>query len=124
MGVPGMNLLNMAMTVIQPTIVTYKKYASRTINSIGNYITTYDTSVDIPGSLQAVPRSAYQAYGLDYNKTFYTFYTSTNVIDTQRDVSGDQMTSGGFLYQCVSENDWFAIDGWTGVLLERIGPVA
>jgi len=122
MGTPGSNLLKQALTVIVPQIVTYYRALPRTTNAIGQYVTTYDTPVDVRGSFQAVPRNLYQAYGLDFQKSYYTFYTLNDIIDLQRDVSNDQIVFNSLRYQCESNNDWFAVDHWKGVLCCLIKP--
>lgn len=116
MTVPGSNLLLQALTVINPQYVTYYEVTGRTINSVGQFETSYAEGVTIRGSFQAVPKTLYQAYGLDLQKSYYTFYTLNNLIDIIRDVSNDQLSYDGKRYQCESNNDWFAQDGWKGVL--------
>jgi hypothetical protein len=115
MFVPGSNLLNLALTVIHKQMVTYHQATGRSQNSIGQFVTTYTNSAMV-GSFQPVDKKLYEAYGLDLQKTYATFYTSNNIIDIARDVSNDQITYNGQLYQCESNNDWFAQDGWKGVL--------
>ena len=115
MTVPGSNLLNQALTVIYRQVITYYLAGTRTQNSVGQWVTPY-TSSNIVGSFQPVPKNLYQAYGLDLQKTYATFYTSNNIIDVARDVSNDQIVYNSQRYQCESNNDWFAQDGWKGVL--------
>ena len=55
-------------------------------------------------------------YGLDLQKDYYTFYTSNDVLDIQRDVSGDQLIFNGKRYQVESNNDWYPMDGWKGII--------
>ena len=117
---PGSNLLLRASRLIGFTKVQYLKDLGRVTNEIGLDVTTYAAPVDIMGSLQAVPRSVYQAYGLDFQKNYLMFYTTTDVIDLARDVSGDMLQYGGKKYQLVSETDWMQIDGWTGVLCVQV----
>ena len=119
--IPGMNLLNMALTVIQRQTVQYYQYSGRSLNAVGQDVTTYLSPVDIVGSWQPVPRNLYMVYGLDLQKDYYTFYTSNNVLDVTRDVSGDQVAFKGRRYQVESENDWYQLDGWTGVLCVNLG---
>jgi hypothetical protein len=116
MNVPGSNLLKIALGVIKSQIIAYYLATGRTTNSVGQYVTTYADPQNIRGSFQAVPRNLYQAYGLDFQKNYYTFYTLNNIIDLQRDVSNDQIVFNGQRFQCESNNDWFAVDGWKGVL--------
>lgn len=119
--VPGMNLLNMALTVIQQQTVSYYQYDTRTLNTVGQYVTTYLPEVDIVGSWQPVPRKLYPVYNLDLQKDYFTFYTSNDVLDVGRDVSGDQIVYKGRRYQVESDNDWYKEDGWKGMLCVDIG---
>lgn len=118
--IPGSNLLVRASRLIGLATVQYLKDMGRTTNEIGLDVTTYADPIDVRGSLQSVPRSVYQAYGLDFQKNYLMFYTTTDVIDLSRDVSGDQLQYGGKKYQLVSETDWMQIDGWTGVLCVQV----
>ena len=122
MGTPGSNLLLQALTVIVPQTIAYYKALPRTTNAVGQYVTTYDSPVNVRGSFQAVPRNMYQAYGLDFQKNYYTFYTLNDIIDLQRDVSNDQIVFNNQRFQCESNNDWFAVDHWKGVLCCLIRP--
>lgn len=121
MNIPGVNLLNMALTIINGAAITYYSMIGRTSNAVGQFVTTYADGVIITGSFQPVPRNLYEQYGLDLQKTYYTFYTSNNLLDVLRNVSGDQIAFLGKRYQCESANDWFALDGWKGVLCVLIG---
>ena len=119
--IPGSNLLNLALTVIARQSVTYYKMIGRALNNVGQDVTTYEPPVVVTGSFQPVPRKLYQQYGLDLQKNYYTFYVSANFLDVARDVSGDQIAFNGIRFQCESNNDWYAIDGWKGVLCVEIG---
>jgi|SRR5690242_10757908 len=119
--IPGSNLLNIALRVIARQTVIYYKDRSRSQNSVGQDVTSYAGGVPIVGSFQPVPRQLYEKYGLDLQKDYYTFYTSNNVLDVSRNVSGDQIGFKGERFQCESSNDWFPMDGWVGVLCVKIG---
>lgn len=119
--IPGQNLLNMCLTLIAKQVITYYQFESRAPNAVGQDITTYLSPVSIVGSFQAVPRKLYREYGLDLQKDFSTFYTSNNLLDITRDVSGDQIVYNGRRYQVESDNDWYAQDGWKGVLCVDLG---
>lgn len=120
--IPGSNLLNMAFSVIGKQTVSYLRATGETVNAIGYKVPTFATAVSIQGSFQPVPRRLYQVYGLDMEKNYATFYTSLNVQDIQRAKQGDVVEFNNVRWLCQSENDWFAVDGWTGVLLVDIGP--
>ena len=121
MSVPGSNILKQALTVIASQTVIYYQYQGVTLNSVGQDVTAYSAPVLMKGSFQPVPRSLYQQYGLDFTKDYFTFYTSNNVLDVNRDISGDQIAYLGQRYQVEADNDWFAIDGWKGCLVVRVG---
>lgn len=118
---PGSNLLNRSLKIIAKQTVTYYKALARSLNDIGQDATEYDEPVSISGSLQPAPRALYEQLGLDLQKSYYTFYTSNNVIDVGRDASGDQFVFNSQRYQVESNNDWYAQDGWKGVLCVLIG---
>lgn len=120
MTVPGSNLLNQAFTVIARQTVNYYANTGRTTNSIGLDVTAYASVITLRGSFQPVPRKLYQQYGLDLQKSYYTFYCSANILDVARGVSGDQINFNGIRYQVESANDWFAMDGWVGVLCVQV----
>jgi len=119
--IPGQNLLKMAFSVIAKTTVSYFKFAGRSLNDVGQDITTYDPPFDITGSVQEVQRDMYDKFGLDLQNSYIMFYTETNVLDVGRDVSGDQLEWNGGRYQCESDTEWHPIDGWDSVLCVRIG---
>lgn len=120
--IPGSDLLDLALSVIDSQEISYYQASSRTLNSVGQYITTYNTPISLFGSFQPVPRQLYELYGLDLQRTYYTFYVSSDLIDLQREVSGDQLVFNSQRFQCQSNNDWFAVDGWKGVLCVLLGP--
>jgi len=118
--IPGSNLLKTALGIIAPQSVTYYQFISRDQSAKGQWVATYADPVTVPGSFQPVPRQLYEQYGLDFSRSYFMFYTNTNVISTERDVSGDQLVFDGKQYQCESNNDWIAIDKWKGVLCVQV----
>ncbi len=114
------NLLNMALTLVGIQQFSYYKFLSRETNSIGLDESVYASPIIVAGQIQAVPRNLYQAYGLDFQKNYIVFYISKDILDIKRDVSGDQIKYANKTFKCESETDWFAINGWTGVLSVEI----
>ncbi|OWK42193.1 phage collar protein [Fimbriiglobus ruber] len=115
----------MALSVIGKSSFTYLAFASRTPNQIGQDVTKYESPVPLQGSVQPVPRSLYQQYGLDFQRNYINVYVSRAVLDVTRDVSGDMIEFNGNSYQCLSITPWAAIDGWSAVLCIQVpnGPV-
>lgn len=120
MGVPGSNLLKQAFTAIAQQTVSYTSYTSRVTNAAGLDVSTYADPTPVKGSVQPVPRNKYEYLGLDLQKDYVMFYTSSPVIDLQRDVSGDKFSFNGRCYQCVSKTAWEGVDGWSSVLSVQI----
>lgn len=116
MNIPGNDLLEDALSVISSQEVIYYRAVSRALNNVGQYVTAYATGISIYGSFQPVDRKLYDQYGLNLQKVYYTFYTSNDLIDVKRDVSNDQLIFNGNRFKCESNNDWYVIDGWKGVL--------
>jgi hypothetical protein len=114
--IPGLNVLAMAFQAIAQQTVTYYKWVSAGENPIGQLVSLYEEPETITGSFQPVPRSLYQTQGLDFQKIYYTFYTTNNLLDVQRDTSGDVLVFEGHKFSCVSSNDWYTLDGWVGML--------
>ncbi len=121
MIIPGQNILNMALTIISRQSIVYYRYIGRIQNSVGQDVTHYQNGQIITGSFQPVPRKMYFTLGLDLQKDYYTFYTSNPILDVGRDISGDQISFNNQRFQCESDNDWYALDGWKGVLCVHIG---
>jgi hypothetical protein len=122
MSIPGQNILNMALQIIARQTIQYYQYQNRSLNQIGQDLTLYSNPINITGSWQPVPRKLYIVYGLDIQKDYFTFYTSNNILDITRDVSGDQVAFMGRRYQVESDNDWFQLYGWKGILCVDLGP--
>lgn len=119
--IPGQNLLAMALTMIARQNLLYYKAIGRELNDLGQYVTTFAEAIVLFGSWQPVPRQLMIQYGLDMQKDYYTFYTSNPVLDLDRDITADQVAFNGQLFQVESDNDWYALDGWKGILCIHTG---
>ncbi len=121
MSIPGQNILRMASQLIAFQTLIYYKFTGRSLNSVGQDIAHYDVGVSIRGSFQPIQKKLYPILGLDLQKKYYNFYSSTNMEDINRDVSGDQFGFQGQRYQAISDTDWFVQDGWKGILMIHLG---
>ena len=110
------NLLNAALTLTGSQSFLYIQNTGRVDNGIGQDIAQYNAPIQISGSVQAVPRNLFEVYGLDFQKQYLMFYVSRHILDVERDVSGDKIQYAGATYQCTSQTDWNAQNGWTGVI--------
>ena len=120
--IPGSNLLSRAVKLIAQQTVSYQQYTGRAQNENYAYVSTYAAAVNVMGSLQPVPKIMYEKLNLDFKKQYYNFFCQKDVIDLNRDVSGDVFTFNGELYKVESITDWFAMDGWVQALAVRTVP--
>ena len=78
--------------------------------------------VTIQGSVQPVPRSMYEANGLDFQKDYFSVYTTAPLSDLRRDKAPDMLDWNGRRFNVESKTDWAKQDGWKGALCCDIGP--
>lgn len=119
--IPGSNLLAQALTVITPSECLLYSQTGRTLNSIGQWVSTYADPVAVLASVQAVPRSVYKMMGLDWQKSYVQFYSVDLIQDLARDRSGDMLEWNGRRYEIQSKNDWRPMDGWSGIVGVDVG---
>ena len=120
MLIPGGNLLNQAFRLIGRQSFKYYKFKSRTPNTIGQDVTSYHPATLIQGSVQPVPRKLIEEYGLDLQANYLLFYISLDMLDVARGVAGDQIVFNNRTFNCLSETDWFPMDGWTAILAVQV----
>jgi hypothetical protein len=120
---PGSNTLALALSVLGSTSVNYFQYAGRTTNAGGVMLATYNAPIVITqGSVQAVKREKYDQLGLDFAKRYINWYVpNLDVVDLERDVSGDVIEVLGRRWQLIGSNDWLGVDGWKSIMAIDIG---
>lgn len=115
------NLLNTALRAIPKQSVDYYQFLSRETNEAGRDVSLYADAITLTGSFQAVSWDRIQFLGLDSEKEYVAFYTSNDLLNIERDTSGDQIGFQGKRYQIIGKpNDWVRQDGWNGVLCVKI----
>ena len=119
MSTPGSNIYRKAVRLIRQQTVSYRAWTGRATNAAGIDVNTYATAVDIKGSFQPVPRHRYADLNLDFNKSYVNFFCPQELLDLQRDVSGDIFTFAGITYKVESLTPWYAVDGWVEALAVR-----
>jgi hypothetical protein len=137
MRVPGSNVLRLALSVIGAQTVNWFQYASQAPGPTGKVVTTYAAPQTIPkGSVQPVDRARYNSYGLDFQKSYVTWFVpgfnaqsirrnpdgSGDIIETPVNLDGSLIPGTSRRYQCVGDTPWINEDGWNRVLGVDIGP--
>lgn len=127
------NLLNTALSIIPKQKFLYKKYISTRINDIGIKEDLYDVPIEVEGSVQAVQKSMYQQFGLDFTKSYIKILCSLdirnfdknrvyansehNLFDhNQTQTSADKVVWHGKEYLVENVTDWYVQDGWKRII--------
>lgn len=119
--IPGIGLYKLATSVIGTQQVQYYRFLNRATNSVGYDAANYADPVLIRGSLQAASWNQLQYLGLDLQKEYINFYTDHDILNVERDTSGDQLAYQGKRYQVIGKpSDWVRQDGWNGMLCVRV----
>lgn len=120
--VPGMNVAAVAMTAIWKQTITYYRNTGRELSAIGTFLSTYADPLTIRGSWQFQSRKVIEKLGLQLNATYAIFYSEwQNVVDIQRDMSGDVLIYGGNQYNVIqTPSDWDVEDNWVGVWCVKV----
>lgn len=116
MSVPSSVILQQALTAIRCAVIQYYRANGRTLNDVGQWLTTHDQPITVYGSFQPVPKKLYEQWGLNLQKSYYIFYSLQKIVDVKRDVSNDQISYNGERFQCESNTGWFRADSWDAVL--------
>lgn len=119
--IPGIDLLDVAFSVIESEIIRYRKYGDRTKNAQFQYVATYEPLFDMEASVQRVRRDQYVQFNLNFQRNYVQVFASYDMVDLERDSAGDQFIYKGNLYQLESQGSWFAQDGWATCLAVNIG---
>jgi hypothetical protein len=113
MSVPGMNVLNAALSVLGRQRVDYYRDVGRIVNAAGRDDTLYADPVVVAGSFQPLDMRTMQTLGLDMARNWATFHAPIDVIDPTRGKSGDELEYFGRRYHAHDAANWYAQDGWT-----------
>lgn len=120
MSIPGSNLLRRANRLIKFQSVQYYSASDRVLNSARQWVPGFAAPTALSASVQAVNRNSYADLGLNFNSFYVQVYASLNMVDLQRDASGDRFIYNGDLYQMENGQSWFQQDGWATCLAVRI----
>lgn len=120
MATPGSNLLKRARKLIKFQSIQYYKSTGRTLNAARQYVDSWGAAEPLSASVQAVNKTRYAQFGLDFAKFYVQVWASLDIIDLQRDSSSDRFLHNGDLFQMENGQTWFEQDGWAQCLAVRI----
>lgn len=116
------NLLRAASRIIPGQSIGYRAFTGNTKNAALIEVPSYAAAVPLAANVQAVPRTMYEALGLDLQRNYIIVYASKDLRDVKRDGASDQIDYAGRLYDVESNTDWFSQNGWRGALCVDVGP--
>jgi len=114
------NLLEQALTVIPGQHGQYMRFKSRTTNDAGQYVNKYFHPQKVYGSFQPVPRTLYEAMGLDYKKVYWMLFTTTVIKGLKRTKGVDRVMYSGMTFDVETEGGWQPVDGWGGLMMVKV----
>ena len=120
MAIPGLNLLNIAASVIATQPVQYKQWLSHTSTSAGQLVDVYDNLTSIRGSWQPASMTTIKNLGLDMSKQYRQLWTNVAIqlVDVNR--GADKIIADGYEWTPASSgDDWSSADGWRAVIFVR-----
>jgi hypothetical protein len=123
--VPGSNLLRRASRLIKFQTLQYYQFNTRAQNAAFQEVSYFNAPFPLKASVQAVSRNTYAQLGLDLQRQYLNVFASLDMIDLDRDASGDQFIwaerpGQNWLCQLESETSWYSRDGWAECLAVRI----
>ncbi|QOV06234.1 hypothetical protein CPT_Maja_014 [Burkholderia phage Maja] len=110
-----------AASVIALTPVPYLRFTERKLNPARQWVTDYAPAVDIPMSVQRVPRNKYVQFNLEFQRNYVRLFAPLEMVDLDRDCGGDIIVWHGRQYKIESQNTWYLQDGWAMALAVDLG---
>ena len=117
----GSNILTDVFKTIDPVQVQYLAFMSRELNMARQWVPMFALPVPAWGYVQAVKKTKYSEFGLDWQRNYVKIFVAMNIVDLDRDSAGDRFTWNGRLYQMVDDTNWFIQDGWASCMAVDIG---
>jgi len=120
MNVPGAGLLGMALGLIAGQSVQHRAFLSRTVNGVGDFVSTFAAPVPIVASFQPIDTKLKQQLGLNLASSYAYLFTAANVQPTQEGREGDLIIYGGRTWQAEDKHEWSLVNEVGGVLLVEV----
>ena len=113
------NLFEIARSVIPTETAQYVQFLGDTVNVIGLSVPTYAEPVDIQASIQPLGDDAYKDLGLDFQKEYYTVYSSQRMHGLNEQAMPDKLRFHGKEFTVQKTTYWNEYDGWGYVLVVK-----
>lgn len=127
------NIHKMAMQLIPPQTISYRKGESTVITQAGRAVSSYGEWTSIvahvqPGIIASfggrnVSEKDYKDFGLDFSRSYVTIWTDDCSISTlSHQDTADQIKVGNRIYNIIQKANWLEYDGWVRCYCEEVIP--
>lgn len=107
------NILDIALSIIPPTLVQVRKNLSTTDNSFGQVTAAYSEWMDVYGIVQPGSESNEHVNGIDFSKKYVTIWLrSVTLTGTHLQEAPDQIKYMGRIYNVIDVDDWYPYDNY------------
>lgn len=116
------NVLARALRIIPKQQVTYKKFISVSVNSIGNQVNVYADPITVEGSIQPTDQDTLYKLGIANTGDIYTVFLRGNAVSIAQIQSNDLIIgSNGAVYNIFRADIWmdFPDQDWNRILVKR-----
>lgn len=122
MMVPGSNLLNMALGVIQPTRgATVEGYLGEVENDFGGTEVSYKPAAPLVNvSIQPMSKQQTQQTGLALNKSYIQIWVNHQIQGAYRGRQNDIINWAGYRWEVQPDADWMIQDGWVRIIAVKL----
>lgn len=107
------NILDIALSLIPPTVVQIRKNLNTNDNAYGQVSAAYSEWVDVYGIVQPGGESNEHTNGIDYSKKRVSIWLrGVDLTGTHIQEAPDQIRYVGRIYNVVDVDDWFPYDNY------------
>ena len=107
------NILDIALSIIPPTVVQIRKTVKTEDNDYGQVTASYTEWVDVYGIVEPGSESNEHVHGIDFSKKRVSIWLrGVDLTGTHIQEAPDQIRYVGRIYNVVDVDDWFAYDNY------------
>ena len=115
-AVPGLNILDVASSIIQKYPFNYYKFKDKKRNEIGIFVNEFEPPMRAFGMIQALDQKMMKQRGLDMEGRSIEIYTDYPLESVGRDRPSDQIGWENKRWDIIASDNWPEIDGWKSVV--------
>lgn len=117
------NLLNVALKAIGMQTLHWYSFSNRTQNDRGLWVNEYIDQGLVKGSWQPVDARTIKELGFDTKLQYHNFYVSKPINVFSRNEAPDYFIIEGRKHEVVGGSEWYAQNGWKGLLCVDAGVI-